>query len=307
MSKPIIATIIVTYNRSQKLTQSIEHVLKQSTASDKIFIIDNASTDETPEIIKQYNQKYEQITPIILSKNTGGAGGFYTGIKEAYHQGADYIWIMDDDCYPEVDALQNLLKSYDFFDEQKLERPAFAASHVLWKDGKFSNLNPLSPRNDWSRYYTKNSPYALLKAASFVSVLIPKESIEEFGLPIKEYFIWFDDIEYTQRLSRRGQFYGVGVMNSIVVHDSASNITPDLSLVDDSNIWKYAYNIRNNAAYRLHQRSNPFAFIGYGLKMKRQFKKAHLSKAYVKKLKKAYWSALKFKPTIEYVQKHPKD
>ena len=35
-----------------------------------------------------------------LSVNTGGAGGFYHGMKWAYEHGADAIWIMDDDTIP---------------------------------------------------------------------------------------------------------------------------------------------------------------------------------------------------------------
>lgn len=301
MSSPILSAVIVTYNRAQKLKKCLTSVLEQKQPCDHIIIVNNASTDETESVIEGFAQKNPQITTITLTENGGGAGGFYTGIKKAYALGADYVWIMDDDCYPEDDALKELMRAYDYFAAQNLEKPRFAASHVLWSDHCFSNANPLSPRNDWSRHYSKENPYALLKAASFVSVLIPMEFIKQYGLPIKEYFIWFDDVEFTQRLSERGRHYGIGVMDSIVIHDSGQNTAADFCHINADNIWKYAYNIRNNAAYRLHQRKNPFAYIGYGLKTRRLIKKNKLSKVFRKRLYKAYREALTFKPKIEYL------
>ncbi len=305
MTKSVIATVVVTYNRADKLEKNLQSLLAQSHICDYVIVVNNASSDEgkTLSVIQKLSEQHPQIISINLDENMGGAGGFYTGIKKAYELNADYVWIMDDDCYPEDKALAHLLKAYDFFNQNNLDKPRFAASHVLWSDRQFSNANPLSPRNDWSRYYSTENPYALLKAASFVSVLVPMEFIKQYGLPIKEYFIWFDDVEFTQRLSERGRFYGIGVIDSIVIHDSAENIAADFSHISLENIWKYEYNIRNNGAYFLHQRKNPIAFISYGFKIRRQMQKNNISKALRKKLFKAYFSAVNFKPKIKYLDK----
>ncbi len=303
MKQSTIAAVIVTHNRAQKLKSCLNALLTQKRACEHIIIVNNASTDETKTVIKELQQENPQITALNLLENMGGAGGFYTGIKKAYALSADYVWIMDDDCYPRPEALENAIRAYDYFSENLLEKPRFAASHVLWQDESFSNANPLSPRNDWSRYYSSETPYALLKAASFVSLLVPMEFVKQFGLPIKEYFIWFDDVEYTQRLTERGKHYGVGVMDSIVIHDSTENWDADFCHMNKDNLWKYSYNIRNNAAYRLHQRKNPMAYISYGFKIKRLMQKSKLPKEFRKPLYKAYLSALRFKPHIEYLEK----
>src|SRR5690606_27933775 len=91
-----------------------------------IYIIDNASTDGTPELLHRMgytpspqggtltletpgNQEKVKIIHIRLPENTGGAGGFHEGVKRAYNDGYDWIWLMDDDAEPLEDALEKLL------------------------------------------------------------------------------------------------------------------------------------------------------------------------------------------------------
>ena len=51
----------------------------------------------------------DTFTLITLPENMGGAGGFHEGIKYAFEQGFDYIWLMDDDGVPAADCLDKLL------------------------------------------------------------------------------------------------------------------------------------------------------------------------------------------------------
>ena len=46
---------------------------------------------------------------VINQENTGGAGGFYTGVKFAYENGADWVWTMDDDVVPNYECLEELM------------------------------------------------------------------------------------------------------------------------------------------------------------------------------------------------------
>ena len=60
-----------------------------------------------------------------------------------------------------------------------------------------------------------------MNSCSFVSVLFPRWVLSEFGLPLAEYFIWFDDQEYTRRITKAGP--GVQVLRSTVTHDLGVN------------------------------------------------------------------------------------
>ena len=82
-------------------------MLNQTRSIDKIIIVDNGSSDGTKEYLS--NLKGENIQ-IIYQENLGGAGGFHTGLKAAYEQEYDWIWLMDDDVEVASDCLENLLK-----------------------------------------------------------------------------------------------------------------------------------------------------------------------------------------------------
>ena len=51
----LVSVIIPTYNRAHTLPRSIESVLNQSYSNFELIIVDDGSTDETADVIKQYN------------------------------------------------------------------------------------------------------------------------------------------------------------------------------------------------------------------------------------------------------------
>lgn len=106
-----IAAVVVTFNRKELLKNNIAALLQQTRLPDKIFIIDNHSTDGTEMLLHDLGYLQNPIIKYIrLPENTGGAGGFHEGIKAAYEEGCDWIWGMDDDAIPDNYALYELYK-----------------------------------------------------------------------------------------------------------------------------------------------------------------------------------------------------
>ena len=57
MSNLLFSIIIPTYNRATFVTKSINSFLKQKYKNFEIIIIDDGSTDETRELLKQFNDE----------------------------------------------------------------------------------------------------------------------------------------------------------------------------------------------------------------------------------------------------------
>ncbi len=95
-----VAAVVVTYNRLEKLKTVLDSLEAQTHAPAQIFVIDNASTDGTAAFLleREWTLPFEVVT---MSTNSGGAGGFAEGMVKGYASGADHVWIMDDDCYPQ--------------------------------------------------------------------------------------------------------------------------------------------------------------------------------------------------------------
>lgn len=241
-----IVAVVVTYNRKDLLKECLSALLGQSIQLEKIVVIDNASTDGTSELFEK-NQLFDinTICYKAMDSNLGGAAGFNEGIKHAYSVGADWIWIMDDDTIPTRNALEGLCKSLENISSQI----SFLASTVVGKNGEPMNVPAVDldqTENGYSDWYLK-LPQKLIKikSATFVSLLINSRAIEKIGYPVKWYFIWGDDTEYTQRLVK---FYGPAYLTgeSVVIHKRFN--TKSISIENEENytrINNYYYYYRN--------------------------------------------------------------
>ena len=128
-----VAAVVVTYNRRDLLEKTLQGLENQPCPVDRIFVIDNASTDDTSAFLSERVMR-RPTTVIKLPINTGGAGGFYYGIETAYEKGFDAFWLMDDDTVPRKEALLELLRGMEGETaENGGNIPSFACSMVIWK------------------------------------------------------------------------------------------------------------------------------------------------------------------------------
>ena len=105
-----IFVVLVTYNRLEKLKIALNSYEVQSRKPTHIIVVNNNSSDGTSEFLKEWelSSTLSKHTVINTGKNLGGAGGFYIGMKKAIELGADWIWVADDDAYPDNNAFKVL-------------------------------------------------------------------------------------------------------------------------------------------------------------------------------------------------------
>ncbi|MCD8019193.1 MAG: glycosyltransferase family 2 protein [Clostridiales bacterium] len=224
-----IVAVVVTYNRKDLLRECIEAILVQSYPVSKLIIIDNASTDGTRKMLESEGYLYDsKVDYVLMNTNTGGAGGFYEGIKRTCDIECDWVWLMDDDTIPDFHCLKNLIVADEVIEGAERQpglecanTPSFLASAVYGPEGEYMNLPKISKKTSPNGYqywykFLENGIVGI-SSATFVSVLIKHKAIEKCGLPCRDYFIWGDDSEYTLRLST---FFGDGyfVGKSVAIH-----------------------------------------------------------------------------------------
>ena len=92
-------SVIVTYNRKDKLIEAIDSLLNQKIQPIRIILIDNHSTDGTEERLKEEGLlDNSKVVYLRMPKNYGGSGGFYYGIKEAMkYDDFEFLSLSDDD------------------------------------------------------------------------------------------------------------------------------------------------------------------------------------------------------------------
>src|SRR4051812_2158215 len=105
-----VAAVVVTYNRKDYLEKLMPTLLASQRPLDAIYVVDNNSTDGTQDFLAEHYGDVPTVHPVLLDTNTGGSGGFYTGVKEAYADGHNWFWLMDDDVTAIADGLEGLLR-----------------------------------------------------------------------------------------------------------------------------------------------------------------------------------------------------
>ena len=237
---PRVAAVVVTYNRRDLLLESLAAGLGQTRAPDQVIVVDNASEDGTAAAVRG---QFPSVHLAELRRNSGGAGGFAGGMALALADGADLIWLMDDDTVPEPGALNALLGARDRMAAQDRSGgpPALVASQVLWTDGREHPMNT-PRRKPFAAKAERLAAAAVgcvpIRSASFVSVLVDAAECRRRGLPRADYFLWNDDFEFTTRLLRGNT--GLLCPASVVVHKTKTFGSTDADPGD-----RFFYEVRN--------------------------------------------------------------
>jgi hypothetical protein len=298
-----IATVIVTYNRLPLLKDAITAIKAQTRQADKIIIVNNYSTDGTKEYLDQVDGGVIEVHN--LKQNLGGAGGFSFGLKMSVLEGYDYSWVMDDDCIPEPTALEELVKTL-----KTADNIGFVASHVKWIDGvthlrnrpRFSDKEiERIAKIDIKGFNLKQIAYA-----TFVSLLINSSAIKKVGLPISDFFIWHDDIEFTERIIKDG-YIGLFAEKSVATHRTETNCSSDLSKLPLSDVPKLYYQVRNSTYVILRDYNSLISYFKvfnrYRLYMRRLNRRTDGNKYIFKKqILKGMKDGLSFHPKIEMIK-----
>lgn len=172
-----IGTVIVTYNNATMLRSLLEDLIRQTRKPDEIIVIDNASSDNTESLIREY----PSINYVRLEENLGSAGGYYEGLKTACENN-DFVWTLDDDMSLNENALEVLERWWGI-----LEKNDQLGAVRSWVGHVPDLLDPIK-----------------INSFAWRGTFIKKEVILDVGLPLKEYFLYAEDDEYGHRITKKG-------------------------------------------------------------------------------------------------------
>lgn len=189
---------MVTYNRFEVLLQSLRAIQSQVRPVDYVIIVDNGSTDNTPDRIKALNVNVDLVTK---EQNEGYAAGLAGGMLYAMknYPDIDFFWLMDDDSQPQPDALDKLLKIKQTFPTQGIVSVTGFVD-TIWKGPvRFSNY---AHKN--SRVIQTTIPLYEVDHALIDGALIDRAVVDKIGVPDGSFFMMCEDVEYCKRMHRAG-------------------------------------------------------------------------------------------------------
>lgn len=250
-----LCVILVTYgDRHHFLARTITAILHESTA--EIVVIYNGNWDSDSATIDP------RVQSIRLDHNLGSAGGFRAGIETALKRDTNYFLLLDDDNLPEAGCVEMLFATHARLGGSPLLalqafRPAQPWQRLVVRKGVMTLGRP----NTYGWFNLTNERHLLwrqlgsntratecvpnaanapvpINVAAYGGLFIRRAALELGELPDPRYFCYYDDLDFTDRLVRRG----------VTIHLCADAVINDLDI---------SWHARTERAHPAFSRSTP--------------------------------------------------
>ena len=254
-----VAVIIVNWKKYDFTSKCIESVLNSSYKNFKIILIDNeCQNDFSDELIKN-----DKIHIIKNENNEGFARANNQGIKYSIKNGFDYILLLNNDTLVKNNLLDFLIKQSNTLN-QKIIQPLILNydGTKIWNAGGTINnfFGTFQTHNKGESFKNFKSNMDFTDWFTGCCVLINSEVFKEIGYFDESFFAYYEDIDFSIRLKKKG--YSIALMtDSFLQHfESASSKSIKQS---EGNLSPYVHylNIRNHIIL-LKKHSKSFNIIG---------------------------------------------
>lgn len=248
-----IAAVFASYNRKEVALDCLSRLQKQTRPLDAVVIGDNASEDGSAEAMR--GLAWDTLEVLETGGNHGNAGAVKQAMDRAFDLGMDGVWILDDDSWPRLDALECLLAGD--WDPSVVRHPL--------------QIDPMSRDLSWPLQLVTDHGNSLCRKlvdlpkgkkhssrGVWTGALISREVREAVGPVNEALFIRGEDEEYPWRIEQQG-FGQEAVFDSVLDHPGPRDLVEwrclgkRLFLERGLSDWKLYYKVRNMVWLRRQQ------------------------------------------------------
>ncbi|MFY0626303.1 MAG: glycosyltransferase family 2 protein [Reichenbachiella sp.] len=205
MNHESIGIIILNWNSSEVTCNCLMDFVKQG-MNYSIIVVDNGSSDDSVVCIKA---KFPNITIIESPTNVGFAGGNNLGIRYCLDKGYEYVMLLNNDTLFDEDFVAPMVQFLEQNDEVGAIQPKIYFNHdrsIIWNGG--TKFNPFSGETHTYGEGKKDNPaYNKIKKVPWITgccILIRKSVIEKVGLLDEQFFIYYEDVDWSFRVAQAG-------------------------------------------------------------------------------------------------------
>lgn len=215
-----LAIVLVNYNGSFWLKKTLsslhEYYLKKTKNKVEVWLVDNASTDDSLVMTKR---DYPQVKIIAAHENLGFAKANNLALKEIK---TDYIMLLNSDTQlDERSQIDQLINYLDANRDVGLISPKLILTHgeidpachrgepTLWASlTYFLKLEKLFPRcrlfNQYHLWHLDLNQIHEVQAISGAAVITPKHALDKVGLLDEDFFLYAEDLDWCKRYRDQG-------------------------------------------------------------------------------------------------------
>jgi rhamnopyranosyl-N-acetylglucosaminyl-diphospho-decaprenol beta-1,3/1,4-galactofuranosyltransferase len=258
-NQPRVAAIFATMNRAATAKACVLALARQTSPPEWVMVADNCSTDDTVHVLESLEDLPFTLVVHRMPENRGNAGGVEAVMERAFGEGADAVWILDDDSWPRAAALAALLDGE--WDPRVVKHPL----QIDPATGRFTwPLQITDGQGGWrlvrSEEELPDGP-KVRSRISWTGALLPREVREQVGPVTGDLFIRGEDEEYPWRIEQAG-FPQEAIRGAVMDHPGPQNLVHwqflgksfffERGLAD----WKLYYKVRNMVWLKRKQTGN---------------------------------------------------
>lgn len=214
---PKVFAVIVTYNGEEWIKKCLDSLL-YSSVKPHVVVVDNNSVDRSKEVLKKYGSR---VTIFWQTENLGFGRANNVGIKYALDQGADYLFLLNQDAWL-VNAMQleKLLSIHIANPNYGILTPVHLSSEETTIDDNFRLYMFQTKRLLSDLYIGALKPVYPTEFANAAAWLISSKCVRTIGLFDPFFFHYSEDRNYCHRVLFHG--FKIGICPGIkVVHQRA--------------------------------------------------------------------------------------
>lgn len=210
---PSVFIVILNYNGREVLEKCLASVFRVNYPSFSVVVVDNNSMDNSLEKAKS---KFPRATFIKNEQNLGFSAGNNVGIRFSLEHGADYVLLLNNDTEVDFAFLDPLVKIFGN------DSCVGIASPVIFR-GNSGELWFSGGEIDWLKMKTRHSDKIEKETAyesGFITgcaMLIKKEVFRKIGLLDEDFFLYWEDVDFSVR-AKKANFSLVVLPSSSIKH-----------------------------------------------------------------------------------------
>jgi GT2 family glycosyltransferase len=202
---PLVITVILNTNRREDTLACLASLHKQDYPNLKTIVLDNACTDGSNEAIRA---AYPQVEILSLGQNLGYAGNNNAGIRAAMQQGAEWVFVINEDIVLAADAIRCLVDQAQpdpsigiagpmvyHFDQPQVIQSAGGLMDGSWQAWHRGQNEP-----DQGQF----SQPGLVAWISGCAILVRRPVIEKLGMLDERFFYYWEETEWCVRTRKDG-------------------------------------------------------------------------------------------------------
>lgn len=250
-----ILVVVVTYNGSNYIEKCIDSLISSALSVD-ILVIDNASIDNTVEII---NKKYPSLSIFCNKINLGFALANNIGIRHAIELNYDFVFLLNQDTVIDKFAIQHLFTNFTCNSNLAILSPV----HLNYDGTKFENKFSEYIQEPYCNTFLSNLYFNRPKEITetlFVNAaawFVPVNIFSTIGGFDPIFFHYGEDIDFVQRCQKKGLKIAI-CPSSIIFHDAKELLWKDIMWNRQRMVTLYISELKNiKSSYR----SNILIFI----------------------------------------------